>query len=198
MYSDSIQNLINKIARWPSIGPKTAERIVFYLLRQSHQDTDGLIKGLEELKEKIKICQICFNFSEDNPCLICSDNKRDHQLICLVTKPQDINSIEKTNSFAGLYHVLGGNINPLENISPQDIRIKELMDRIKKDNVKEIILALNPDLTGETTSLYLTKLLKQIPNIKISKLARGLPVGADLEYADPSTIESSLKGRQEL
>ncbi|MFA5047563.1 MAG: recombination mediator RecR [Patescibacteria group bacterium] len=198
MYSDNIQKLIDKIARWPSIGPKTAERIVFYLLKQPRQDTDNLINALSELKEKITICQVCFNFSENNPCPICSDTKRDRQIICLVTKPQDVNSIEKTNSFSGLYHVLGGNINPLENISPQDIKIKELLDRIKRDQVKEVILALNPDLTGETTSLYLTKLIKQMPDIRISKLARGLPVGADLEYADPSTIESSLKGRQEL
>jgi recombination protein RecR len=141
---------------------------------------------------------MCFNFSETDPCHICEDAKRSKDVICVVSKPQDVAIIEKTNSFTGLYHILGGNINPLENISPQQIKIKELLIRIKQNNATEIILALNPDMQGETTSLYLTKLIKQIPDIKITRLARGLPMGADLEYADEVTLENALKDRREI
>lgn len=198
MYPKIVQNLIDQFARLPSVGPKTAERLVFYLLKQPETQLHQFGEAIEHIKENIKICQKCFNFSESDPCHICSDSRRNSKIICVVAKPQDLIAIEKTASFDGLYHVLGGHINPLENTTPQDIRIKELSDRIKNNGITEIILALNPDLESETTSLYLIKLLKQFRNLKISRLARGLPMGADLEYADEITLENALKTRQQL
>lgn len=193
-----IQNLIDQFSRLPSIGPKSAERLVFHLLYRPQNELHEFSQAIDNLKSHVKQCQICFNFSESNPCYVCDNPKRNKQLICVVTKPQDMAIIEKTASFDGLYHILGGNINPLENISPQHIKIQELINRIKNNNAKEIILALNPDMSGETTSIYLTKLIKQFPNIKITRLARGLPMGADLEYADEITLENAIKDRREL
>jgi len=197
-YPEIIQNLINQFAKLPSIGPKSAERLVFHLLYRPQGELHDFSQAIDHLKENIKQCHICFNLSENNPCYICTNQKRDKNIICVVTKPQDVAIIEKTGSFEGVYHILGGNINPLENITPQKIKIKELLERIKYNNIKEIILALNPNMEGETTSLYLTKLIKQIPNIKITRLARGLPMGADLEYADEITLENALKERKEI
>jgi recombination protein RecR len=196
MYQPTIQNLINKFSRLPSIGPKTAERLVFYLLRQPPEDLDQLASAIIKAKQLVKVCFSCFNFSESIPCPICSDPRRDHSLICVVSKPQDIAAIEKTGSFSGVYHVLGGNINPLENLFPEDLRINQLLIKIKNHNVREIILALNPDMEGETTSLFLINNIRQNPEIKITRLARGLPMGADVEYADEVTLENALKGRQ--
>lgn len=197
-YPKIIQNLINQFAKLPSIGPKTAERLVFYLLSQKESELQKFGEALEHIKANIKLCQKCFNFAESDPCPICADNRRDQKIICVITKPQDLFAIEKTGSYNGVYHILGGNINPLENIAPQDIKIKELIERLKNNGIKEIILALNPDLEGETTALYLTKLLKQFPNLKLTRLARGLPMGADLEYADEVTLENAIKDRREL
>ncbi|MDO8669319.1 MAG: recombination mediator RecR [Candidatus Buchananbacteria bacterium] len=193
-----IQNLIDQFSKLPSIGPKSAERLVFHLLYQPQNELHEFSQAIDHLKINVRQCQICFNFSESDPCYICSNPKRNKTIICVVAKPQDMAIIEKTGSFEGVYHILGGNINPLENISPQNIKIKELLIRIKNNGVKEIILALNPDMSGETTSLYLSKLIKQFPDIKITRLARGLPMGADLEYADEITLENALKDRKEL
>lgn len=198
MYQPIIQNLINKLARLPSIGPKTAERLAFFLLKESPDELDQLVKAIIKAKQSIKMCPICFNFSESIPCPICSDSRRDHSLICVVSKPQDVAAIEKTNFFSGVYHVLGGNINPLDNYFPENLNINQLLDRIKNQEIKEIILALNPNMEGETTSLFLINKLKQNPKIKITKLARGLPMGADVEYADELTLENALKGRQQV
>jgi len=197
-YPSIIQNLIDQFAKLPSIGPKSAERLVFHLLYRPQNELHEFSQAIDYLKGSVKQCQICFNFSESNPCYICNNIKRNKTIICVVAKPQDMAILEKTGSFDGTYHILGGNINPLENISPQQIKIKELVERIKNNGVKEIILALNPDMAGETTSIYLTKLIKQFPNIKITRLARGLPMGADLEYADEITLENALKDRREL
>lgn len=197
-YPRSIQNLINQFAKLPSVGPKTAERLVFYLLKQPESELHQFGEAIELIKNHIKICSICFNFAESDPCHICSDRQRDPGLVCLVAKPQDIIALEKTGSFNGRYHVLGGQINPLEGRGPEQIRIKELLARIKNDRVKEIVLALNPDLAGETTTLYLTKLLKQYPELRITRLARGLPMGADLEYADEVTLENAIKERKQI
>ena len=196
-YPKIIQNLINQFAKLPSIGPKTAERLVFHLLYQPQSELIQFGDAIEHLKENIKLCQRCFNFSETDPCHICQDQRRNLKIICVVAKPQDLLAIEKTGIFSGVYHVLGGNINPLENIKPENIKIKELVWRIKNQNVSEVILALNPDILGETTTLYLTKYLKQFP-IKITRLARGLPMGADLEYADEVTLENAISSRQEI
>ena len=197
MYPKIIQELIDKFARLPSIGPKTAERMVFYLLNKPASELHQLGEAIENIKGKIKICKQCFNFSETNPCHICRDDKRDKKIICVITKPQDLLVIEKTKHFNGQYHILGGNINPLENISPENIKIKELLSRIKIDQIEEVILAFNPDMPGETTTLYLKKLLKQnFPDLVLTRLARGLPMGADLEYADEVTLENALARRQ--
>lgn len=198
MYQSAIQNLINRLSRLPSIGPKTAERLVFYLLKRPPEELDQLATAIINAKNAVKVCPSCFNFSESIPCPICSDPRRNHSMICVVSKPQDIASLEKTGSFPGVYHVLGGNINPLENSFPEDLRINQLLMRIKNHNVREIILALNPDMEGETTSLFLINTLKQNPEINITKLARGLPMGADVEYADEVTLENALRGRQKI
>lgn len=198
MYPKIIQNLIDQFAKLPSIGPKTAERLVFYLLNRPQTQLHQFGEAIEHIKDNIKVCQTCFNFSDSNPCQICSDSRRDKNIVCVVAKPQDMAMIEKSKSFSGLYHILGGNINPLEGIEAEKIKINELIDRLKNNQLQEIILALNPDIPGETTTLYLTKLLKQFPQIKISRLARGLPTGADLEYTDEVTLENAFKGRQPI
>lgn len=172
--------------------------MVYYLLRQSPEKMDELSSAIHQLKNSITACNICFNFSESNPCPICSDLRRDRRIICIVAKPQDISAIEKTGSYNGVYHVLGGNINPLENIMPENLRLKELLARIKDNEACELILALNQDMIGETTALYLSKLLKQFSQVTVTRLARGLPMGADLEYADEVTLESAISGRREL
>lgn len=197
-YPQSIQKLIDQFTQLPGIGPKTAERLVFYLL---YQPTEGLAEFasvLEHLKDNIVQCSLCQNFSEKNPCSICSSQKRNPGVICIVAKPQDMIALEKIGEYEGTYHILGGVIDPLEGVTPDKLKIKELVNRLKKDNVREIILALNPDMPGETTMLYLNKLIKQFKNIKITRLARGLPVGSDLEYADEVTLSSALKGRKEV
>lgn len=197
-YPSSVKNLIEQFTRLPGIGPKTAERLVFYLLKQPKENLVKFGLTLQNLQNKITVCQQCYNFAETNPCLICQDKKRNQKLICVVAKPQDIIALEKTNEYQGVYHILGGLIDPLEGITPDKLKIKELVERIKKDGVLEIILALNSDMPGETTILYLTKLLKQFKNIKISRLAQGLPIGSELEYADEITLSNALKGRKEV
>lgn len=197
-YPDSIKNLLDQFSRLPGIGPKTAERLVFFLLKQPKEDLAQFGMALEHLRDKITICHSCLNFTEADPCTICSDHRRDHKIICLVSKPQDLFALEKTSEFGGVYHVLGGVIDPIEGITPESLTIRELVNRIKVDGVKEIILALNSDMPGETTILYLTKLLKQFKDIRITRLAQGLPIGSDLEYVDQVTLTNALKGRREL
>ncbi len=194
-YPKSIQNLINELAKLPSIGPKTAERLAFHLLNRPAEIARQLSQALITAKSNARICAVCFNFAENDPCPICADPRRDKSVICVVCKPQEIMAIEKTRSFNGVYHALGGNINPLENVGPENLKIKELLARVQNNGVKEIILAFNPDVGGESTALYLMKLLKQYP-LKITRLARGLPMGADLEYADEITLENALKDRK--
>jgi recombination protein RecR len=197
MYPQAVANLIEKFAKLPSIGPKTAERLVFHLLRQKPEELSALAEDLIKIKNTIIKCGVCHNFSESNPCPICSGEKRNRKIICVVSKPQDIEILEKTRSFNGLYFVLGKNINPL-NSDHENSRIKELVTRISQDQPEEVILALNPDLSGETTILYLKKLLERFQGLKISRLARGLPMGADIEYADEITLENAILGRQNL
>ncbi len=197
-YPNSIKNLIINFSRLPGVGPRTAERLVFYLLKQNEDYLASLSQSLKEIKEKITICSVCYNFSEINPCQICQNKNRNQRVICIVSKPQDLFAIEKTNEYQGVYHVLDGVIDPLEGITPDKLRIKELIFRIKNNGVTEVILALNLDMTGETTILYLTKLLKQFKNIKITRLAQGLPSGSDLEYSDEITLGNALKGRREI
>jgi recombination protein RecR len=192
-----IKSLINKLTRLPGIGPKAAERIVFYLLKQNNKFIDELSQNVNSLKSEVKLCSQCFNISTQDLCPICGDPKRDKSIICVVAEPQDVLVIEKTGEYNGLYHILGGVLNPIENITPDKLKIKELVIRIKKNGIKEIIIATNPDLEGESTSMYLARQLKPL-KLKITRLAKGLPMGSTIEYADEITISSALKGRQEV
>lgn len=196
-----LQSLIDYFSSLPGIGPKTALRFVFYLLKQPKEEVEKFSAALGAVKSSVFTCGICHNFSEKNPCPICADSRRDHSSICVVSEHQDLPVIENTNDFHGTYHVLGGVLDPLHGVTPDQLKIRELVDRIKNSNgaIKEIILALNPDLEGETTMLYLTKLIKSFGKpIKITRLARGLPMGSDLEYADEVTVSDALKGRKEI
>lgn len=194
-YPPSIQNLIDEFNKLPGIGQKTSERFVFYLLKKSPQDLERFAKALNHLRDNVSVCSTCYNFSEKNPCAICTDQKRDKSILCVVAESQELLAFEKTGEFNGLYHVLGGVINQVDGIGPEKLRIKELVQRIKKDGIKEIILATNPDLEGESTAIYLTKALKPL-GVKISRIGRGLPMGGDIEYADEITLTNALKGRR--
>ncbi|MDO8668394.1 MAG: recombination mediator RecR [bacterium] len=196
-YPASIQNLIDHFSKLPTVGPKTAERYVFYLLKAHPEWLQGFAQAIAELKEKTTVCQTCLTIAETNPCSICSDQKRNHSIICLVADTRDLLAIESTKQYNGLYHVLGGVINMIEDIKPENLNFKQLLNRLKQNTVKEIILAFNPDLEGETTSMYIVKLLKPY-KIKVTRLAKGLPMGADLEYADEITLSNALKYRNEM
>ena len=196
-YPVSIQNLIDHFAKLPSVGPKTAERYVFYLLKAHPEWLQGFAQAIAELKEKTTVCRTCLSLAESDPCSICSDKKRNQALVCLVAETRDLLAIEETKQYNGLYFVLGGVINTIEGVKPEQLNIKPLVARIKQKGLKEIILAFNPDLEGETTVLYLAKLFKP-SKIKITRLAKGLPMGADLEYADEITLAHALKYRNEV
>jgi recombination protein RecR len=196
-YPSYIQKLIEHFCQLPSVGPKTAERYVFYLLRQHPEWLQQFAQAIAELKEKAKVCRTCLALAETDPCPICSDQKRNHSTICLVAEARDLMAIEATAEYRGVYHVLGGVINIIAGVKPEQLNIKALLNRLKTGGVKEIILAFNPDLEGETTSMYLAKLLKPY-KIKITRLAKGLPMGADLEYADEITLSNALKYRNEV
>lgn len=191
--SETLDRVAEELAKLPSIGRKTAHRIAMYLAKSPADDVISLSEALLQLKDKIKLCSICCNITEDDPCSICSSEKRAKHTICIVEEPGDVYAVEKTNEFRGMYHVLHGIISPLDGIGPEDIKVKELLIRLS-GNIDEIILALNPSVEGEYTITYLSKLIKPL-NIKISRIARGIPVGTDLEYADEITIAKALEGR---
>ncbi len=195
-YPSAIQALIDQFAKFPSIGEKSAQRFVFFLLRQQQEELVKLATLIINLRETIIVCSQCQNYSDRNPCSLCTQPTRDKSILCVVAYSHDVNAIEKTGEYKGLYHILGGNINILDGITPDTLRIKELAERIKKSNrgIQEVILACNPDLEGESTNLYLEKILKQYP-VKVTKLARGLPRGADIEYTDEITLGDALKAR---
>lgn len=196
IYDGAIQDVIDAFSSLPGIGPKGAQRIAFYLMSANKEDVSHLAQTIRTLQEKVRFCEICGNVTEKSPCEICSDPRRDHTTICVVEHPSDIMSIDQTGEYRGLYHVLGGAINPMNHVTPADLRISELLRRLKDDTVKEVILALNPDVEGEATTTYLSRLLKPA-GIKVTRLASGLPVGADLEYADQITLGRALAGRRE-
>lgn len=196
-YPASIQNLIDHFCKLPTVGPKTAERYVFYLLKQHPEWLQQFAQAIAEVKEKTTVCQTCLAITESNPCQICSDRKRNHAVICLVADTRDMLAIEATKQYNGIYHTLGGVINTIEGIKPEQLNIKALQNRFKTNEIKEVILAFNPDLEGETTSMYIAKLLKE-HKIRITRLAKGLPMGADLEYADEITLSNALKYRSEM
>ena len=197
IYPKSIASLIEHFQKFPSVGPKSAQRMAFYLLRMPISEVEKFAQSMIDAKHNTKTCEICFNLSSTTPCEICSSTQRDKSTICVVAETKDLIAVEKTNEYKGLYHVLQGLISPMDGIGADDIRIKELLNRLTNDEVKEVILALSPSVEGEATSLYLTKLIKPF-GIKISRIAFGLPVGADLEYADEITIAKAIEGRREL
>lgn len=195
-YPEAINRLINKLSELPSVGPKTAERYVFYLLKKDQASLDELSAAIKELKEKTFTCSSCQVISSTNPCPICSNSNRDQEVLCLVENTQDLIAIESTKQYNGKYFVLGGLINVIKEIGPENLEIRKLLKKINSENIKEIIIALNFNIEGETTSLYLKRILGD--KIKISRLARGLPAGSDLEYVDEITLASALKNRSQL
>ncbi len=195
--AEPLQTAIEELSKLPSIGKKTAQRLALYILKSDSQSVENLIKAIQELKTKLRFCSRCFNISVDELCEICKNPKRDSSVICIVEEASDVIAIEKTHEFYGRYHVLGGVLSPLSGIDPESLKIKELLKRFESEEIKEIILALNPDTEGETTSLYLAKLIKPL-GVKVSRIARGLPIGGDLEFADEATISRAVTGRIEL
>lgn len=185
---------IEELSKLPSIGKKTAQRLALFILKMDDERVDNLLKSIKELKTKLKSCSRCNNLSEEELCEVCKSSKRDISIICVVEEASDVIAIEKTHEYNGLYHVLGGVLSPLTGITPDSLKIKELLKRFEKEDIKEIILALNPDTEGETTSLYLAKLIKPF-NIKVTRIARGLPIGGDLEFADEATIGRAMINR---
>lgn len=195
-YPSAIQNLIDKLAVLPSVGPKTAERYAFYLLNQNQTKLDELSSAIKEVRDRTLICHSCLNISETNPCPICADEKRITGALCIVENTQDLAAIEATKQFNGRYFILGGLINTIKETGPKDINVAKLIKKINEEKIKEIILALNFTLEGETTAMYLTKILQG--KLKITRLAKGLPAGSDLEYADEITLASAFKNRSEM
>ena len=197
MLPDSIQKLIAQFNKLPGIGQKTSERFVFYLLKQPRQELENLAQSISHLKDKVIRCRLCFQITEHDPCPICADRRRDKSCICVVSENADLMAIEKSGEYKGQYHVLGGTINHLEGIGPEQLTIQPLLNRIKQNGVQEVIIATNPDIEGESTAIYLYKLLKPL-NIKITRIGRGLPMGADLEYADEVTLQNAMQSRREM
>ena len=196
-FPDPIQNLVSAFSRLPGVGPKTALRYVYFLLKQSKTDVELMGRALQKLHEDINICPSCFTYTELTVCEICQNEKRDHKILCVVEESRDISTIEATDEYNGYYHVLGGVLNPLDGATTETLRIKHLVTRIHEDDqIKEIILALSPTVQGETTMMYLTKQLNQLA-VRVTRLARGLPIGATLEFADEITLGDAIKGRKE-
>lgn len=193
----TIQNLIEAFEKLPGIGPKTAQRLTYYLLHVPKSETQAFAQALYELKEKTVLCATCLNVAESNPCAICDSIERDKTIICVVEQPLDVLALEKSGSFKGLYHVLHGAISPMNNIGPDELHIRELLPRLQNESVKEVIIATNPNMEGEATAMYIQRLLKPL-GVQVTRIARGLPVGGDLEYADEVTLRRSFEGRREM
>lgn len=196
-YSSSIAQLIEEFTKLPGIGRKTAQRLAFYVINMSKQDAHSLADAIVTAKENIKYCKICTNLTDQDTCNICSDKRRDPAAICVVEDPRDVVAMERTKEFKGYYHVLHGAISPLEGVGPEDIKIKELLSRLTDGAIEEVIIATNPNIEGEATAMYISKLLKPM-GIKVSRIAHGIPVGGDLEYADEVTLAKALEGRREI
>jgi recombination protein RecR len=192
-----VARLIEELHKLPGIGPKSAQRLTYHLLRAPAEDARALAQAILEVKEKITLCSVCQNVTDADPCSICDDPTRDSTSLCVVEEPLDILALERTRSFKGRYHVLHGVLSPMDGIGPDDLKIQELLDRLRSGDVTEIILATNPNLEGEATAMYISRLLKPL-DIRITRLARGLPMGGDLEYADDVTLTRALEGRQEV
>lgn len=197
IYPPTLQNLIDEFAKLPGIGPKSAQRIAFFLLGRDEDEVENLAVSITDARNKLGFCMTCFNLSDTGECSICSDNRRDHALLCVVEEPRDVVAMEKTKDFRGRYHVLGGALSPLNGIGPDKIRMAELFERVRQGAVQEIIIATNPNLEGEATAMYISKQIKPL-GIRVTKLASGLPVGGDIEFADEVTLSRALEGRREL
>jgi recombination protein RecR len=195
MYEGIIQDLIDELGRLPGVGPKSAQRIAFHIIQSDRVDVSRLAEILKTVKERVKFCTTCGNISEEQLCRICKDPRRDDSLICVVEESKDVLAIEKTREFKGKYHVLGGAISPIDGIGPENLRIKELMARLAQTQINEVIIATDPNLEGEATATYLTRLIKPL-GVKVSRLASGLPVGGDIEYADEITLGRAFEGRR--
>jgi recombination protein RecR len=193
-----VQRLIDEFARLPGVGPKSAARLTFYLLRAANEQALDLATALQDLKEQTQLCSVCFNITEQNPCAICSSDERDRAVLCVVEEPLDVVALERSRAYQGLYHVLHGAISPVEGIGPEDLKIDELVHRLQRGDFEEVIIATNATLEGDATTLYLQRRLADITGLRLSRLARGLSVGGDLEYTDEITLTRALEGRQQL
>jgi recombination protein RecR len=196
VFSPAVENLVSQLTRLPGVGTRTAQRLAFHLLRVPKEEALALASALEEVKERVRFCRECGNLTEEDVCAICRDARRDRALVCVVEQPADLISLERTAEYRGLYHVLGGSLSPLDGVEPGDLRIEELMQRVERDGVEEVVLATNPTMTGEATAAYLADRLRG--RVRVTRLASGLPVGSDLEYADEVTLGRALAGRREM
>jgi recombination protein RecR len=196
-YTPAVEDLIAKLAKLPGIGKKTAARLAFHILQSSQEDAQGLARSILQVKERIGLCHICFNIAEGQVCPICRNSQRDRSLLCVVEAPSDLMAIEATGIFKGLYHVLQGAIAPLDGIGPQELKIAELLERLKQGGVREVIIATNPTIEGDATALYLAKVVKPL-RITVTRIAQGIPAGGDIEYVDIKTMSKSLEGRREV
>lgn len=197
MYADSLTKLIEELKKLPGIGPKSAQRLAFFILGSTRKSLDELVDAVIQAKERMKFCSTCFNVTDIDPCQRCADTSRSQDVICLVAEPKDLVAIERSGVYNGQYHVLGGLISPLDGIEPDSLRVKELLIRLDKGPVKEVVLAISPTTEGEATSIYLTRLLKPL-GVQLTRIAYGLPVGSDMDYADPATLSKALEGRREV
>jgi recombination protein RecR len=194
--SPAVENLVAQLTKLPGVGTRTAQRLAFHLLQRSKEEALALAHAIEDVKERVRFCRECGNLTEEETCGICLDGRRDHSLICVVEQPADLISLERTHEFRGLYHVLGGALSPLDGVEPEHLRIDELMQRVDRNGVQEVVLATNPNMTGEATAAYLADRLRG--RVRVTRLASGLPVGGDLEYADEVTLGRALSGRREM
>jgi recombination protein RecR len=197
LYAKPIDHLIEALTKLPGIGKKTASRLAFYILRSNPSEAQELARAILDVKEKIHLCSICYNLTDEDPCRICQDEHRSTEILCVVEGPNDLIAIENTGVFNGRYHVLHGTIAPLEGVGPDDLKIKELMERLKREKVAEVILATNPTVEGGATALYLTDLIKHL-NIRVTRIAYGIPMGSEIEYSDGITLSKALEGRREI
>ena len=196
VFSPAVDNLVAQLTRLPGVGQRTAQRLAFHLLRASKEEALALAASIEDVKERVRFCRECGNLTEEEVCAICTDTRRDHALICVVEQPADLISVERTAEYRGLYHVLGGALSPIDGVEPAHLRIDELLGRVERNGVEEVVLATNPNMTGEATAAYLADRLRG--RVRVTRLASGLPVGGDLEYADEVTLGRALSGRREM
>jgi recombination protein RecR len=196
-FSASFERLLAELEKMPGVGRKTAQRLAFHVLRLSDGEVNALARAMEDVKRNIRPCSRCFSITEVDPCPVCSDPRRDDTVLCVVEQPSDVLAFERTGAFHGRYHVLQGVISPLDGMAPENLRIRELLDRLKGGEVREVVIGTNPDLEGEATALYISKLIRPL-GVRVSRIARGLPIGGDLEYADQGTLSQALDGRKEI